>query len=101
MVDEPEEEEARHRRGLKFRRRDDFAVELFNEALRHLDVAAHVGRILAQLGRFYNPYLNAAIVDPATRREVLEALDRGDDAAARRLLEERLTQYARPGQTGA
>ena len=64
-------EEARQRRGLKFRRRDDYAVELFREALANLGDLRRVDRILLELGRFYNPYINAPIVDLATRRRVL------------------------------
>lgn len=97
MADEPgaDGEEGKHRRGLKFRRRDDYAVELFKEAQEHLDDADRVDRILLQLGRFYNPYLDQAIVDLATRRRVLEALRAGEVEAARTLLDERLRLYAR------
>jgi hypothetical protein len=88
-------DEATHRRRLKFRQRDDHAVELFKEAREHLDDVARVDRILVWLGRFYNPYVDAPIVDPATRRRVLEALERGDADEARGLLDVRLRLYAR------
>jgi hypothetical protein len=99
-------DEAGHRRRLKFRQRDDHAVELFKEACEHLDDAARVDRILIWLGRFYNPYVNAPIVDPDTRRRVREALERGDADEARRLLDGRLQLYARfddvdPPRSGA
>ena len=84
-----------HRRGLKFRKREDYAVELFQEALGKLDDIARVDRILLELGRFYNPTLNAPIVDLPTRRRVIEALQRADAAEARRLLDDRLRLYAR------
>jgi hypothetical protein len=84
-----------YRSGLKFRRRDDYAVELFKEALEHLDDPDRVSRILLSLGRFYNPYVDQAIVDSTTRRQILEALDGGDVERARGLLEERLRLYAR------
>jgi hypothetical protein len=98
VTDTPPEagDEARHRRGLRFRRREDHAVELFQEALEHLDDSARVSRILLELGRFYNPYVDAPIVEAACRRLVLEALERGDRTAARDAIEERLTAYARP-----
>ena len=97
MGDEPLDpsQEQGHRRGLKFRRRDDYAVELFKEALAHLDDRDRVDRILLSLGRFYNPYVDQSIVDLPTRRRVLEALDAGDADRARALLEERLRLYAR------
>ena len=85
---------ARDRRGLKFRQRDDYAVELFKEARASLADVARVDRILLELGRFYNPVLDAPIVDMPTRRRVLEALAAGDTAEAWRLLDERLALYA-------
>jgi len=97
VADEPTDpdQEQRHRRGLKFRRRDDYAVELFQEALQHLDDPQRLDRILLQLGRFYNPYIDQSIVDPTTRRSVLQALEKGATELARTLIEERLKLYAR------
>jgi hypothetical protein len=97
MADEPIDpsREQGFRRGLKFRRRDDYAVELFKEALAHLDDSDRVGRLLLSLGRFYNPYVNQPIVDSATRRRVLEALEAGEVERARTLIDERLKLYAR------
>jgi hypothetical protein len=91
---EPSREQG-FRRGLKFRRRDDYAVELFKEALNHLDDGDRVGRLLLGLSRFYNPYVDQPIVDTTTRRLVLEAIEAGDRDRARALLEERLKLYAR------
>ncbi len=88
----------KHRRGLKFRRRDDYAVELFREALANLGDLRRVDRILLELGRFYNPYINAPIVDLATRRQIVELLERAEVAEARQLLDKRLTLYSQaPG----
>ena len=98
MADEQSEdgpEASRHRRGLKFRKRDDYAVELFREAQAHFDDVARVDRILLQLGRFYNPYVNEPIVDLATRRKIVELLGASRAEEARRLLDERLSLYAR------
>jgi hypothetical protein len=91
---EPSREQG-FRRGLKFRRRDDYAVELFKEALTHLDDGDRVGRLLLSLSRFYNPYIDQPIVDTTTRRLVLEAIEAGDRDRAHTLLEERLKLYAR------
>ncbi len=91
-------DEGRHRRGLKFRRRDDYAVELFREAQANLEDLRRIDRILLELGRFYNPYINAPIVDLATRRRVLELLERSQLDEARQILDERLTLYSQaPG----
>lgn len=94
--DEPEEspEDRRNRRGLKFRKRDDHAVELFREAQAHLDEPARVDLLLLELGRFYNPLLNGPIVDLATRRRIVELLQASRAEEARRLLDERLSLYA-------
>ena len=91
----PDDTDAGHRRRLKFRQRDDYAVELFKEASEHLDDVARVDRILIMLGRFYNPYVNTPIVDPDARRQILEALQRGDIEEARTVLDGRLRLYAR------
>jgi hypothetical protein len=96
--DVPEDETAeRHRRGLKFRKREDYAIELFREAEAHLSDIARVDRILLELGRFYNPLLDAPIVDLGTRRRIIELLEARQPDEARRLLDERLALYARIG----
>ena len=97
MADEPPREDAeeRHRRGLKFRKREDHAIELFREAEAHLADIARVNRILLELSRFYNPMIDAPIVDLATRRRIVELLESRQAEEARRLLEERLALYAR------
>jgi hypothetical protein len=91
-----EAEERRHRRGLRFRKRDDHAIELFREAEAHITDIVRVDRILLELGRFYNPLVDAPIVDLGTRRRILELLQGGELEEARRLLNERLTLYAPP-----
>ena len=93
-------DEGAHRRGLKFRRRDDYAVELFREALANLSDLRRVDRILLELGRFYNPYTNSPIVDLSTRRRILELLERTEVAQARQLLNEYLALYSQPPGTG-
>ena len=95
-AEEPDSPETRrHRRGLKFRKREDHAVELFHEAQGNLGDVARVDRILLELGRFYNPMIDAPIVDLATRRRIVELLESRQTDEAHRLLEERLTLYAR------
>lgn len=88
------DDERRFRRGLKFRKRDDHAVELFREALDKLGDVPRVSRILLELGRFYNPYTNEPIVDLATRKRVVGLLEAGDLNTARQVLTERLGRYA-------
>lgn len=88
------DDERQHRRGLKFRRRDDHAVELFREALGKLGDVSRVSRILLELGRFYNPYTNQPIVDLTTRKRIVGLLESGDRDMAGELLTLRLNQYA-------
>jgi len=85
--------DSRQRSGLKFRRRDDYAVELFREALADLADVARIDRILLELGRFYNPFVNGPIVDLASRRRIVMAVEAGDLSEARRVLEQRLALY--------
>lgn len=99
MVEEPNRqdsaEETMHRRRLKFRRRDDYAVNLFREAKANLGDVGRVDRILLELGRFYDPLVGGAIVDVATRIRIVEALRAGRTQEALRLLEERLVLYTK------
>jgi hypothetical protein len=88
------DEERRLRRGLKFRKREDHAVELFQEALGKLADVSRVNRILLELGRFYNPYTNQPIVDLATRKRIVGLLELGDTPTAAQLIRERLDRYA-------
>lgn len=87
--------EERNRQGLRFRRRDDYAVELFRDAQAHLSDIPRVDRALLELSRFYNPLLNGPIVDLATRRRVIELLEAARQDEARQVLDERLALYAR------
>lgn len=98
MAEEPAQgpgQEESHRRGLKFRRRDDHAVNLFREAKANLDDVSRVDRILLELGRFYDPLAAGAIVDMKTRVKIVEALRTGRAGEALRLLDERLALYTK------
>ncbi len=83
------------RRG-KLRKRDDPAIDLFREALDHLEDVGRVKGVVVELGRLYDPVSNGAILSPATGRRVVERLEAGRPEEARQLLEESLRAYARP-----
>ena len=83
------------RRG-KLRKRDDPAIDLFREALAHLEDSGRVRGIVVELGRLYDPVSNGAILTAATGRRVVEWLEAGRLAEARQLLEESMRAYARP-----
>ena len=84
------------RRGLRSRRRDDHALDLFRRIEANLSDVTSVNRMLLELGRCYNPLTDGPIVSLATRREIVESLDAGRSDEARRLLHECLSRYAPP-----
>jgi len=74
-AEEPDSPETRrHRRGLKFRKREDHAVELFHEAQGNLGDVARVDRILLELGRFY-PELAGDVLVCVTETVSREKID--------------------------
>jgi hypothetical protein len=93
-------EELVFRRG-KLRKRDDYSVDLFRQALAVLaEPDAHAIRerlrpLLTELSRFYDPVSNGPVLDPATRRQVLDLVEAGSGDRARQVLEERLRSYTR------
>ncbi len=88
------------RRRFKGDRRDDYAMDLFREALANLGDAARVNRVLGALGRVYNPLIDAPIVDLATRQQVAGLLESGRAEEARALIEARMVLYAPSGGEG-
>jgi hypothetical protein len=86
------------RRGLRSRRRDDHALDLFRRIETNLADAGLVDRVLLELGRCYNPLTNGPIVDLATRRAIVESVQAGRADEARRLLDQCLTRYAPPAE---
>jgi len=80
------------RRG-KLRKRDDPAIDLFREALAHLEDVGRVKGIVVELSRLYDPVSNGAILSPATGRRVVEGLEAGRVEEARQLLEGALRTY--------
>ena len=84
------------RRGLRSRRRDDHALDLFRRIETDLVDIRAVDRMLLELGRCYNPLTNGPIVDLATRRAIVEALEAGQREEAQALLAACLARYAPP-----
>jgi hypothetical protein len=75
-------------------KREDYALDLFREALAYLDDLERVNGVLRELGKLYNPVLNAPIVDLETRRRVMALLQAGARDEAGGLLDERRRLYA-------
>ena len=97
-----------YRRGFKQKsRRDDYAIDLFEEARAKLGSdPARVDEILRELARLYNPLTDGPIVDLATRGDVMRLLREGRPGEAQARLDGRYRLYApfddaeRQGPTG-
>lgn len=75
-------------------KRDDYALDLFREALAYLGDSPRVNGILRELGKLYNPVTNAPIVSLDARRRVMGLLESGNQAGARSVLDECCHLYA-------
>jgi FdhD protein len=85
-----------YRRGFRQKsKRDDYALDLFQEARAKLDTdAARVDQVLRELSRLYNPLADGPIVDLPTRARIMGLLADGRPGDASSLLEERYRLYA-------
>jgi hypothetical protein len=75
-------------------KRDDYALDLFREALAYLADTRRVNAILRELGKLYNPVANAPIVSLEARRRIVTLLEAGDTETARSTLDECCRLYA-------
>ena len=75
-------------------KRDDYALDLFREAAACLDDLPRVNGILRELGKLYNPMIDAPIVDLPTRQRIMTLLGEGARAQAALVLDERQRLYA-------
>jgi hypothetical protein len=73
---------------------EDYALDLFREAAAYLHDPARVNELLRELGKLYNPVLNAPIVDVPTRQQIVTLLTRGNRTEAASILDERRRLYA-------
>lgn len=97
---EPTPEERESRKHWRKHKRQDTGLMLFERARASLEDPAQAKPLLFELSRLYNPVINGPLIDRPTYARILEALERGQIAEARRLLDERLALYA-PGEGGA
>lgn len=75
-------------------KRDDYALDLFREALAYLADTRRVNAILRELGKLYNPVTDAPIVGLEARRRIVTLLEAGDTESARSVLDECCRLYA-------
>ena len=103
MADEVERESAAgsagdraYRRGFRQKsKRDDYALDLFQEARARLaDDPERVARILRELSRLYNPLTNGPLVDLPTCGRIMTLLGEGRAAEAAAVLDEPYRMYA-------
>jgi hypothetical protein len=85
-----------YRRGFKQKnRRDDYALDMFEEARAKLGSDLdRVDHLLRELSRLYNPLADGPIVDLATRGRIMALLQAGRVTEAGELLEARYRLYA-------
>ena len=95
MAEESPEARA-YKRGFRQKnKRDDYALDLFQEARAKLATdPVRVGQILGELSRLYNPLADGPIVDLATRAAIMSRLEAGRTAEAQDLLDRRYQLYA-------
>jgi hypothetical protein len=89
-------QERAYRRGFRQKsKRDDYALDLFQEARAKLgEDADRVGQILRELSRLYNPLVNGPLVDPPTCGRIMALLSDGRTREAGALLDTRYRLYA-------
>jgi hypothetical protein len=75
-------------------KREDYALDLFREAAAYLDDPPRVNGLLRELGKLYNPVIDAPIVDLPTRQRIMTLLSEGSRDEAARILDERRRLYA-------
>jgi len=95
VADESPEARA-YRRGFRQKnKRDDYALDLFQEARAKLvSDPGRVGQILGELSRLYNPLTDGPIVDLPTRAAIMARLEAGRPDEAGALLDRRYELYA-------
>ena len=73
----------------------EIVKRLFEQARAQFPDPQAVNRTLVELSRFYDAVSGGVVVEHATRRRVVELLEKGETGEASRVLEERFEQYAR------
>ena len=89
-------------------KRDQVVVlKILDMVKEHLDDPLETNRLLRELGKFYDPVIGAAMVDGATRKRLVDLLERGerDEVAAAidgyiEAYTAQLPETARPDQAG-
>jgi hypothetical protein len=85
-----------YRRGFRQKnRRDDYALDLFQEARAKLGTdSARVDQLLRELARLYNPLIDGPVVGLAERARILTLLEQGRAGEAEVVLDTCYRRYA-------
>ena len=78
----------------------EIVKRLFAEARAQFPDPRAVNRTLLELSRFYDPVSGGVILEHATRRRIVELLEKGQTEEASRALEERFEEYSRSFKPG-
>ena len=78
----------------------EIVMRLFAEARAQFPEPRAVNRTLLELSRFYDPVSGGVILEHATRRRIVELLEKGQTEEASRALEERFEEYSRSFKPG-
>jgi len=78
----------------------EIVKRLFEQARAQFPAPRAVNRTLLELSRFYDPVSGGVILEHATRRRIVELLEKGQTEEASRALEERFEEYSRSFKPG-
>lgn len=78
----------------------EIVKRLFEQARAQFPDPRAVNRALVELSRFYDAVSGGVIVEHATRRRIVELLEKGQTEEARRVLEDRFEEYSRSFKPG-
>ena len=78
----------------------EIVKRLFDQARAEFPDPRAVNHTLLELSRFYDPVSGGVILEHATRRRIVELLEKGQTEEASRALEERFEEYSRSFKPG-
>jgi hypothetical protein len=82
-----------YRVGFKRSKREDYALDLLQQARAKVQDPDEVDRILREVGRYYNAIANAPIVSLDERRRIVELIRAGQSDEAAGLLGAFMARY--------
>lgn len=68
-------------------------VKLLKQAKSELDDPIQVNRLLREVGKFYDPMTGKAMIDGASRAQVIALIERGERAEALAAIDQHIENY--------